>query len=93
MKASYKPQNLFCNTIDRRDENEFIKEFPDVFTGQGCLKGELIKIKLKGVTPFHLSAPRHIAIPMLDKVKEEIQKWKGWVLSGKLITQQNGVIL
>ena len=70
-----KPQNLFCNTVDRRDENAFIKEFPDVFTGLGCLKGEPIKIKLKeGVTPFHLSAPRHIAIPMLDKVKEEIQK-------------------
>ena len=49
-----KPQNLFCNTVDRRDEIEFIKEFPDIFTGLGCLKGEPIKIKLKeGITPFH----------------------------------------
>ena len=40
--------------------------------------GEPIKIKLKeGVTPFYLSAPRQIAMPMLNKVKEEIQKWKG----------------
>ena len=26
------------------------------------------------VTPIHLSAARHIALPMLDKVEEEIQK-------------------
>ena len=45
------------------------------FTGLGYLKGESFKMKLKeGVTSFHLSAPKHIAIPMLDKVKEEIQK-------------------
>ena len=70
-----KPQNLSYNTVDTKDENEFIKEFPDAFTGLRYLKGKQIKIKFKeGVTPFHLNAPRHIAIPMLDKVKEEIQQ-------------------
>ena len=74
-----RPQSISCNTVDTKEhvkeENDFMKEFSDVFTGLGHLKGEPVKIKLKeGVTPFHLSAPRHIAIPMLDKVKEEIQK-------------------
>ena len=66
-----KPQNLSCNTVDTKEENEFMKEFPDVFTGLVYLKCEHIRIKVKeGVTPFHLSAPRHTATPVLDKVKE-----------------------
>ena len=30
-----KPKNLSCNTADTKEENGFIKEFPDVFTGLG----------------------------------------------------------
>ena len=55
-------------------EAHFRSTYPDVFTGLGQLKGEY-KIKLKdNVTPYVLSAPRRVAIPLWTKVKEELDR-------------------
>ena len=51
-----------------------IQEFPQLFTGLGKLEGEY-SIKLKtGATPYSLSTPRHVAIPLLPKVKAELKR-------------------
>lgn len=50
----------------------FRSTYPDVFKGLGKLEGEF-KIKLKeNATPYALSAPRRVAIPLRTKVKEEL---------------------
>lgn len=51
-------------------ETFFRSKYPDVFTGLGKLKGEY-RIKLKDTaTPYALSVPRRVAIPLRSKVKE-----------------------
>ena len=48
--------------------------YPKVFTGLGCLQG-MYKIKLtEEAKPYALSLPRRVPIPLIDKVKEEIQR-------------------
>ncbi len=71
---------LRCDSVDSASENPFIKEYPEVFSGLGCIKGQAINIELKDSTiPYHVSAPRHIPLPLLDKVKKSYE-WKKWVL-------------
>jgi len=54
--------------------NDIIKKFPTLFTGLGRLK-DSYRIKLKaGATPYALSVPRRIAVPLLPKVKQEIER-------------------
>ena len=49
-------------------------QFPELFKGPGKLK-DSCKIKLReGATPFTLTTPRHVPIPLLSKVKEELQR-------------------
>ena len=51
-----------------------VEEFPELFKGLGKLK-DSYKIKLQdGVTPFALSTPRRVPIPLLPKVKKELQR-------------------
>ena len=55
--------------------NEFISEFPEVFSGLGKIKGEPIQIAIKdGATPYHISAPRRVPIPMLQPLKAELER-------------------
>ena len=55
-------------------ESKYTHLFPDVFTGLGCLDGTYdIAIDPK-VEPFNLTTPCRIPIPMLPKVKEELEK-------------------
>ena len=49
-----------------------MEEFPELFKGLGKLK-DSYKIKLQDeVTPFALSTPRYVPIPLL--LKEELQR-------------------
>ena len=53
---------------------EIVEMFPSLFTGLGRLKDSYC-IKLKqGAQPFALSAPRRIPIPLLPKVKQELER-------------------
>ena len=53
---------------------EVMEKFPTLFTGLGRLKDSYC-IKLKqGAQPFALSAPRRIPIPLLPKVKQELDR-------------------
>ena len=64
-------QEVSCSAVaDEKRENEFVKEYPKLFTGLGRIKGEPINIKMEeGVSPYHLSAPRRVAIPLLKQLQ------------------------
>ena len=51
-----------------------VEQFPELFRGLGKLK-DTYQIKLReGATPFTLTTPRRVPIPLLPKVKEELQR-------------------
>lgn len=55
-------------------ETHFRSTYPDVFSGLGKLEDEY-KLKLKDTaTPYALSAPRRVAIPLRSKVKKELDQ-------------------
>jgi len=55
-------------------EQNILKQFPEVFKGLGKLK-DSYKIKLKDdATPFALTTQRRVPIPLLPKVKEELRR-------------------
>ena len=58
------------------EEYDIIKEFPTLHGRLGKIKvGEDVKIRMKkDVTPHQTTAPRHIPIPLREKVIHEIQK-------------------
>ena len=59
------------SVISEKDSN-YEKTFPSLFQGLGCMDG-VYEIKLDdSVTPFNLTTPRRIPIPLLPKVKEEL---------------------
>ena len=61
----------FVNGVQLQD---VVKQFPQLFTGLGRLK-DSYKIKLRQeAIPFALSVPRRVAIPLLPKVKEELER-------------------
>ena len=63
------------DTGHTQDSIEFVEEFPEVFKGLGKIKGDPVRIELKdGATPYHLSAPRRVALPLLDSLKEELNR-------------------
>ena len=54
--------------------DDIIRKFPTLFTGLGRLK-DSYKIKLKaGATPYALSVPQRVAVPLLPKVKLEVER-------------------
>ena len=56
------------------DQERIIHNFPELFTGLGSIEGEY-HIKLKpNTTPFVLTTPRRIAVPLQPKVKAELQR-------------------
>ena len=60
--------------LDSLSAKELKQQYGDRFTGLGNLEGEYT-IRLKSEhTPFALTTPRRIAVPLLPKVKEELLK-------------------
>uniref|UniRef100_A0A3B5QZY7 Gypsy retrotransposon integrase-like protein 1 n=1 Tax=Xiphophorus maculatus TaxID=8083 RepID=A0A3B5QZY7_XIPMA len=57
------------------------QEFPKLFTGLGLMEGEYNIVLSPDAQPFSLSTPRRISLPLLPKVKEELNRM-----------QQEGVI-
>ena len=57
-----------------RIEQEVETVYPNLFKGLGELEGEF-SIKLKpGSTPYAITTPRRVALPLMPKVKEELQR-------------------
>lgn len=56
-------------------------QYPKVFSGLGKLK-EPYKIEVEpGAVPFALSSPRHVPLPMHDKVRAELKRISQAVIS------------
>ena len=59
----------------RNNTENITAQYPEIFKGLGKVKGDPITIKLKDdTTPYRLTAPRHIPIPLYDAVHQEIQQ-------------------
>lgn len=56
------------------EEMNFKEKFPKVFTGLGRLEGDYTILIREDATPYALTTPRRIPIPLVDKVKEELQR-------------------
>ena len=65
------------NLIARLDLVEvdcYIAKYPELFSGWGSMEGEH-KITLKpGYTPFTIGTPRRVSLPLMPKVKEELDR-------------------
>ena len=60
------------NTV--RSEKDLRRQFPKLFSGLGKLQGEY-RIELRSdAKPFALTTPRRVAIPMLPKVRAELER-------------------
>ena len=83
-----KPSTYSCNEIStiqlphghtsnhtQPEENKFIQDYPEVFNGLDDIEGPPINIELKPeTTPYRITTPRHIPIPLFEAVKEEIKR-------------------
>ena len=67
--------NLVAKVCDVKLEKDVVvSKFPELFTGLGKLQGEY-DIKLSdNVTPFALTTPRRIPLPLMAQVKDELDK-------------------
>ena len=55
-------------------ENKFVVLYPDLFKGLGTMTGEYHISLREGAKPFALSTPRRIALPLMPKVKQELER-------------------
>ncbi|XP_036001498.1 uncharacterized protein K02A2.6-like [Fundulus heteroclitus] len=63
---------LDVTTLDSKETIK--KEFPELFSGLGTMKGEYNIVLKPGAQPFSVSTPRRISLPLLPKVKEELNR-------------------
>ena len=66
--------NLFFASDIRLDKDGVISRFSQLFTGLGKLQGEYDIQLSDSATPFALTTPRHIPLPLMAQVKEELDK-------------------
>ena len=65
----------YCPEVDNVEtcSEQIIADHPKLFTGLGSLEGEYhIELEPDSV-PFSLSNPRRVAIPLMQKVKKELE--------------------
>ena len=55
-------------------KTDFAKKFPELFEGLGKLEGDYKIVLQENARPYALSTPRRIAIPLLPKVKAELER-------------------
>ena len=71
------------SVLYRRSE-DIPNKYPALFTGLGTLEGEY-HIQLKeDATPFALTAPRRVALPLLPKVKQELERMEALGVISKI---------
>lgn len=65
--------NFNVNEINQT--SNIFAEFPEVFSRIGLMKVEGYKIILEeGATPYAVATPRRVALPLRDKVEQELQR-------------------
>ena len=66
--------DIACDSVQHKTKN-IQKEFSSVFTGLGTIKGNPIHIEVEPNTvPYHIGAPRRVAIPFLEPLKKELER-------------------
>ena len=56
------------------NKENVVKQYPALFTGLGELKGEHVIHLREHATPFRLATPRRAPLPLIEKVKDEIER-------------------
>ena len=51
-----------------------VRGYPELFTGLGEIPGEFQIELIENLEPFTLHIPRNVPLPLLIKIKEEIEK-------------------
>ena len=65
---------LLCRLDNVQTETDWVKQFPKLFDGLGKLDGEYKIVLREDAKPYALSTPRRVAIPLLPKVKAELER-------------------
>ena len=60
--------------IDQDTSSHIIRQFPLLFEGLGKLQGEYRSKLQKGATPYALTCPRIVALPLLKPVEQELRR-------------------
>ena len=55
-------------------KEDIVKQYTTLFQGLGKLEGELTIQLKEGATPFCLTTPRRVPLPLMKKVQEEIKR-------------------
>lgn len=64
------------DTVSDDVKVNYMKKFPKLFNGLGCLEGEY-ELKMKSEAKLcHVTAPRRIPLPLMSKVKEELDRMR-----------------
>ena len=58
----------------RETTDQIIARYPQLFQGLGSLSGKYVIIINEDAKPYAISTPRRVAIPLLPKVKEELNR-------------------
>ena len=73
--------SLSLNLINRVDaisseeyKNNIVNQYPDLFKGLGEIEGEYKINLVENSTPFALTTPRKVPLPLLSKTKQEIDR-------------------
>ena len=73
-------------------ELDIVKQFPQEFKGLGKLNGSYtIKLKENAI-PFAQTTPRRVPIPLLPKVKEELQRMEKMGVITSIEEMCNGMV-
>ena len=64
----------FQRECKAKSVSSYQKKFPKLFTGLGCIEGDYEIIVDETVSPYNLTAPRGIPIPLLNDVKKELAR-------------------
>ena len=74
LRLNAEPELSYCS-LSSQEGQDILNDFPEVFQGLGNIKGAPIHIEIQeGATPYHLSTPRHVALPLLDPLKKELDR-------------------
>ena len=70
------PEIASCAAVsDTQDKDNICKQYPSIFEGLGKISGKPIHIELhNNVVPYHIGAPRRVAIPYLEPLKAELER-------------------